>query len=128
MSAGSRQLRGLARSRPVLTFIPNIQGSFGWTPQPSKNGRRSTAQWSVVLPVLRLVGSCNRSEQEKEDEARETVIKEMRETQKCSKAAIYALQRSDLKTAKAKLDQARVLTAGRAVLIVVAGSESGEED
>jgi len=41
---------------------------------------------------------------EAEDADRERVIKEMRETQKCSKAAVYALQRGDVVTATQKLD------------------------
>lgn len=45
-------------------------------------------------------------EMERADENREKIIKEMRETQKCSKAAIYALHRQDMKTAAAKLETA----------------------
>lgn len=41
-----------------------------------------------------------------EDAQRERVIKEMRETQKCSKAAIYALHRGQLAEARAKMAQA----------------------
>jgi predicted translin family RNA/ssDNA-binding protein len=57
------------------------------------------------------------NEMEKEDAARERIIKEMRETQKASKAAIYALQRGDFTTAKSKLDVA--LKVARTILPLV---------
>lgn len=43
---------------------------------------------------------------EEEDNDRERVIKEMREAQKCSKNAVYALQRGDMSTAGTKLEAA----------------------
>lgn len=56
-------------------------------------------------------------ELECEDEAREKVIKEMRETQKASKAAIFALQRGDYDTANQKMT--RALAVARAILPII---------